>query len=135
MSISNEFPTILQENAIFQATNCEDIARDQTVPDEVPNGNPWGFQKELNSIPYRSVISTAERCSYKRCLPFHRQTGQSPQQVFQGGEEEKVQTSSAAQPRPPGGPLAETSQYQTRNIIVLQVDRALQHQDHEINPK
>ena len=56
MSISNEFPTILQENAIFQATNCEDIARDQTVPDEVPNGNPWGFQKELNGIPYRSVM-------------------------------------------------------------------------------
>ena len=106
MSISNEFPTILQENAIFQATNCEDIARDQTVPDEVPNGNPWGFQKELNGIPHRSVISTAEQCSYKRCLPFHRQTGQSPQQVFQGGEGGKVQTSSAAPPRPPGGPRA-----------------------------
>ena len=56
MSISNEVPTILQKMLFFQATNYEDIARDQTVPDEVPNGNPWGFQKELNGIHYRSVM-------------------------------------------------------------------------------
>ena len=56
MSISNEFPTILQKNAIFQATNYEDISRGQIVWDEVPNGNPWGFQQELNGIPYSSVM-------------------------------------------------------------------------------
>ena len=54
--ISNQVPTILL--SFFQATNYEDIARGQTVPDEVPNGLPFVIcQQELNGNPYCSVIT------------------------------------------------------------------------------